>query len=195
MSVLTYKMKSIVAVCMLGSCLMFGPHAQAHEDHEHHEETVTEQPAAAPRFAVSSPSFDIVGELQPVESAKLARELRLFVDRSDDNSPVRDAQLTLELDGVSLPAHLNAEGVYSLMLPGGLAEHVALKVQIVQGEKTETVTTELELDEPAHEADTNKRRGPPTNVLWGGAITLALFFWGAWSAWREHKSRQSGGRS
>lgn len=186
MSVPTHEIRSKIAAYALGLGLLFGLNAYAHEEHE---AAVTEEQTAAPRFAVSSATFGIVGRLQPAQAAQQTQELRLYVDRNDDNRPVRDAQLTLELDGLSLPAHLNETGAYSLMLPGGLGGHVAIKLQVKQGEVTETAIAELELDEHAHGASATKRRGPPTKVLLAGAATLMLFFWGVWSAWREHRQQ------
>ena len=130
--------------------------------------------SAQPRFTAVSETFELVGVL----NGKL---LTLYLDRADDNSPVKDAKLELELAGVKLDVKPHGEGEYEATLAQELKPGVtALAATVVAGQETDLLAGELVIREGAH-ADASARNLPWKKYgTWvvAGLLTLALLVGG-----------------
>ncbi|PTU72724.1 hypothetical protein [Pseudomonas mangrovi] len=152
-------------------------HAHDHnDDHDHdHAPSPTAAPAvegALPRFAIQAHGLELVGVLD-------GDELTLYLDDWHDNSPVTDAQLTLQLDGVAVEVEQSAPGTFDAHLPA-LPEQGAIAVQarVVRGASVERLQGELTPAHAEHDHDDAPSAGRPL-LLWllGGLAALALLFW------------------
>lgn len=137
-------MKSILfTMALLGALL--AP-AQADDGHGHdHDAPAAAAGPALPRFAAVSETFELVGVVS-------GKQLALYLDRFDDNSPVSDAKLELEVGGKKVPVSRHAPGEYEATLaeelkPGVTPVTVALDVK---GE-TDLLAGEIDIHEDEHE--------------------------------------------
>jgi len=124
--------------------------------------------SAQPRFTAASETFELVG----VVNGKL---LTLYLDRADDNSPVKDAKLEIELAGVKLDIKPRGEGEFETTLVHALKPGVtAVAATVVAGQETDLLAGELDIREGAH-ADTSARNPPwKKSGIWAVAGLLAL---------------------
>ena len=97
---------------MLAAALASAPLA-AHEGHEHAE------PAPMPVMAPTGPRLTLATECFELVGALHGAELVLWLDRSADTTPVRDARLEIELQGAVRPARPEGE-VYRVTLEAPL---------------------------------------------------------------------------
>ncbi|MDP3138387.1 MAG: hypothetical protein Q8N17_18885, partial [Burkholderiaceae bacterium] len=121
---------------------------------------------ALPRFSAVSEAFELVGVVN-------GKQLALYLDRFEDNSPVPDAKFELEVGGKKVPVSVHAPGEYEATLaeelkPGVTPVTVTLEVK---GE-TDILAGEIDIHEDEHEeaASTNWKR----YAVWGGGALLAL---------------------
>jgi hypothetical protein len=103
------QMKPILCTLALLVSLV-GP-AWAADEHGHdHDAPAAASGPALPRFAAVSEEFELVGVVN-------GKQLTLYLDRFEDNSPVPDAKLELEVGGKRLPVSVHAPGEYEATLP------------------------------------------------------------------------------
>jgi hypothetical protein len=122
----------LLTAATLGAPVVAPIVALAAPGHNHGDTSTPAVAAGAlPRFSVSSETFELVGVLQN-------RHLTLYLDRAADNSPVKDAQLQLELGGIKVEVKPHGEGEFQ----GTLGQ--ALKPGFVP--VTATVSTGVESD-------------------------------------------------
>ena len=81
----------------------------AGEGHSHGDEQPNASSPGLPRFAATSDLFELVGVVN-------GTQLTLYLDRSDDNSPVKGAKLELELGGAKIDAKPSADGEFEATL-------------------------------------------------------------------------------
>ena len=81
----------------------------AGEGHDHGEAPPAGAGSGQLRFAAVSETFELVGVLN-------GKRLTLYLDRADDNSPVKDAKLELELGSVKLDVKPRGEGEFEATL-------------------------------------------------------------------------------
>lgn len=164
------------------AALFFASVAWAGPGHDHsHDDAPAAIGEALPRFAAVSETFELVGVLD-------GKHLVLYLDRYDDGSPVKDAVLELELDGVKLPVRVRGEGEFEAELaripaPG----MVAVAATILAGEETDLLAGEFAL---ADAAETSDVQGMSKSLLWGGLAIVGLLALGAGIRWA---SRRTGG--
>lgn len=139
--------------------------AAADDGHNHDAPTTAAGPAL-PRFAAVSEAFEVVGVVN-------GKQLALYLDRFEDNSPVPDAKLELEVDGKKVPVSMHAPGEYEATLleqlkPGVTPVTVTLEV----GGETDLLAGEIDVHEDEHVevADGGWMR----YAAWGAAALLAL---------------------
>lgn len=145
-------------------------------DHDHdHAPAPSAAPAvegALPRFAIQAHGLELVGVLD-------GDELTLYLDDWHDNSPVTDAELTLQLDGVAVEVEQSAPGTFDAHLTA-LPEQGAIAVQamVVRGDSVERLKGDLTLAHAEHDHDDAPSAGRHL-LLWllGGLAALALLFW------------------
>jgi len=155
-------------------------HDQDGESHAHdHDDGHATAPSAAPavegalpRFAIQAHGLELVGVLD-------GDDLTLYLDDWHDNSPVTDAELTLQLDGVAVEVEQSAAGTFDAHLPA-LPKQGAIAVQarVVRGDSVERLKGELTLAHAEHDHDDAPSAGRHL-LLWllGGLAALALLFW------------------
>ena len=124
--------------------------------------------SAQPQFTAVSETFELVGVL----NGKL---LTLYLDRADDNSPVKDAKIEIELAGVKLDVKARGEGEFETTLAQQLKPGVtAVAATVIVGQETDLLAGELDIREGAH-ADASARNLPWKNYgIWAVAGLLAL---------------------
>ena len=83
--------------------------AFAGEGHEHGDAPAAPTGPALPRFAAVSETFELVGVLD-------GRQITLYLDRTEDNSPVHEARIELEIGGAKHTAEAHGEAVYEVLL-------------------------------------------------------------------------------
>lgn len=140
----------------------------AGDGHDHGDAPAPTAGPALPRFTAVSELFELVGVVDDTR-------LTLYLDRYEDNSPVKDARLELELDGKAIAVETHAEGEFEAVL-----EH-ALEPGVVS--VTATVTAGQDVDLLAGELDVHENTAAGAQPLeqdwtalagWRGAGVLAL---------------------
>ena len=142
--------------------------------HDHGAAPSAAAGSGQPRFTAISETFELVGVL----SGKL---LTLYLDRADDNSPVKDAKLELELGGVKLDVKPRGEGEFEATLAQELKPGMtAVTVTVVAGQETDLLAGELDLREGAQTVVSVGSRPWKKYATWliAGLLTLALLAWG-----------------
>jgi hypothetical protein len=144
----------------------------AHDDHG--DEQAAPAPAGTlPRFAAVSPAFELVGIVD-------GRQLTLYLDRFDDNSPVENAKIELALGSQTVAVEHHAGGEYEATLAQPLPSgELAVKASVTTGATTEQLAGELDLHEPAPAPAAQDAHRPRPLVGWVlAAAVAALAAWG-----------------
>ncbi len=150
-------------------------------------------PAAAggsglPRFSAVSETFELVGVLN-------GKQLSLYLDRAADNSPVKDAQLELELGGVKVAVKPHGEGEFEATLAQELKPGVTtVAATVIAGQETDLLAGELDIRAAAH-ADASISSRPWNKYgTWAvaGLFSLAGLAWGL-RRLRAHRINRVGG--
>jgi hypothetical protein len=136
----------LAALCLAAlACTM--PTAAA-DDHGHdHDAPAARSGPALPRFSAVSDAFELVGVLS-------GRQLTVYLDRFEDNAPVKDAKLDLEIGGTKLVLAQRAEGEYEGTLAQALKPGViAVTASLTAGGESDILAGELDLhEEPVAQA-------------------------------------------
>ena len=139
------------------------PLAWAGDGHYHGEAPASSAGPAAPRFAATSETFELVGVVN-------GKQLTLYLDRYADGSQVKDAKLELELGGVKVPVEPHAEGEFEATLAQELKPGVvSVAATVIAGEETDLLAGELDMHEAVHAETTAHTHGWKEYALWGGA--------------------------
>lgn len=88
----------------------FAPVAVAHEGHNHGAPAQQQVQDLAPRAAMANELFNLLAVLD-------GSNLNLYLDRLADNSPVADAQIDVEGEGLQLSAKMQSTGIYLVQSP------------------------------------------------------------------------------
>jgi hypothetical protein len=140
----------------------------AGDGHDHGEAASPLSGSARPRFAATSENFELVGVLD-------GTHITLYLDRTDDNSPVKDAQLELELGGNKLMVEPHGEGEYEATLAAPVPPGTfAVSAAVVAGQEADLLAGELDLHGDAPPAD--RIQGTPWARYggWSMAVMAAL---------------------
>ena len=120
--------------------------ALAAQAHEGHDDAPAVQTSAAPRFAIASEQFELVGVID-------GRRLSLFLDHAGDNSPVHDAQLELDLGGQNLAVTVVGEGLYAAELPQPLPDgETPVTATVMAGTDSDLLAGDIDWHAPASSA-------------------------------------------
>ena len=158
--------------------------ALAGDGHDHGEAPAAPSGPAMPRFAATSDLFELVGVLD-------GQKLALYLDHAGDNSPVKEAQLELDIAGTRVPVTRVAEGEFQAALAAPLAEGVSpVTVTVVAGAETDLLAGEIDVHAAAHaHAEPAGRR----NALVAGAVGAVLLALGTvWGLRRSRATRVGG---
>ena len=144
------------------------PLASAGDGHDHGEAPASSAGPAAPRFAATSETFELVGVVN-------GKQLTLYLDRYADGSPVKGAKLELELGGVKIPVEAHAEGEFEATLAQELKPGVVSVVAtVIAGEETDLLAGELDMHKDGHVETTAHTHGWKEYALWGSAASVGL---------------------
>jgi len=145
------------------------PLAWAGDGHDHGEAPASSAGPAAPRFAATSETFELVGIVN-------GKQLTLYLDRYADGSPVKNAQLELELGGVKVPVEPHADGEFEATLVQELKPGVvSVAATVIAGEETDLLAGELDMHEEAHAEEAPHTHGWKEYALWAAIAGGALF--------------------
>ncbi len=176
-----------LAALALAAGLLLTPGARAGEGHDHGEAAPTAAGPALPRFTATSETFELVGVLN-------GKQLTLYLDRFADNSPVKGAQLELEIGGTKIKTELHADGEFEATLAEVPKEGVLpVTATVIAGAETDLLAGELDIhDEHADEAPS--RVGWQRIGLWlaAGLVSLGLLAWGIRRATTQRPLRMGG---
>jgi hypothetical protein len=176
-----------LAALFVAAFLVAAP-AWAGEGHDHGDAAPAAVGQALPRFTAVSESFELVGVL----SGKL---ITLYLDRFADNSPVRDAQIELEIGGVKFKAEKQGEDEYEVVLPEAPKEGVLpITATVTAGNEADLLAGELDIHEPAHADEAAHTHSWTEYAGWtaAGIAALALLAWGGRRAINARSVRAGG---
>jgi hypothetical protein len=154
---------STLGLALVLGLLPLAVHADA--GHDHGEAPAAAAGPAMPRFAATSDLFELVGVLD-------GQKLSLYLDHAGDNSPVKEAQLELDMAGTPVPVTRVAEGEFQAALAAPLAEGVSpVTATVVAGSDTDLLAGEIDVHAATHaHAEPAGRR----NALVAGAVAVVL---------------------
>ena len=152
--------------------------AWAGPGHDHGDAASATVGQALPRFSAVSETFELVGVLS-------GKQITLYLDRFADNSPVRGAQIELEIGGAKFKARASegpqGEDEYEVLLPEAPKPGVLPVIAtITAGNETDLLAGELDIHEAAHNEEAVATRSWTKYAGWvaGGVAVLALLLWG-----------------
>jgi hypothetical protein len=148
--------------------------AWAGPGHDHGDAAPATVGQALPRFSAVSETFELVGVLS-------GKQITLYLDRFVDNSPVRGAQIELEIGGTKLKAVKQGDDAYEVVLaeapqPGVLP----ITATVTAGNEADLLAGELDIHEEAYAAEAAHTHSWTEYAGWAvaGIAALALLGWG-----------------
>ena len=148
--------------------------AWAGPGHDHGDAAPAAVGQALPRFSAMSETFELVGVLN-------GKQITLYLDRVADNSPVRGAQIELEIGGAKFKAEKQGEDEYEVVLPTEPKPGVLpVAATVIAGKETDLLAGELDIHEEAHTEEAVASHAWTKYAGWGagGVAVLALLLWG-----------------
>lgn len=157
--------------------------ALADAGHDHGEAPAAAAGPAAPRFAATSDLFELVGVLD-------GQKLALYLDHAGDNSPVKEAQLELDIAGTRVPVARVADGEFQAALAAPLAEGVSpVTATVVAGSDSDLLAGEIDVHAAAHaHAEPAGRR---TTVVAGAVVAVLLALAAVWGLRRRSRAART----
>lgn len=141
--------------------------AIAGEGHDHDAPAPTSGATVLPRFEAHSDRFEMVGVVN-------GQTLTVYLDRFENNQPVTDARIQLQVGEQKLPLAAQ-DGTYTATLPQPLAPGlIPITAELQQGNDTDLLAGELDLhgDEQAAVATRNWRRWALPAAVGAGVIAV-----------------------
>lgn len=160
---------------ILVAAFLAAPPARAAGDHDHGDAAPSAVGEALPRFTAESETFELVGVLS-------GKQITLYLDRYADNSPVRDAQIEIEIGGATFKAEAHGDGEYEIALPEAPKPGVLpITATVTAGNEADLLAGELDIHEEAHADEAEHTRSWKEVALWAaaGLAALALLGWAA----------------
>lgn len=156
--------------------------ALADDGHNHGEAPAAAAGPASPRFAATTDLFELVGVLD-------GQKLALYLDNAGDNSPVKDAQLELEVNGTLVPVTRVADGEFQAVLAAPLAEGVSpVTATVVAGNESDLLAGEIDVHAAEH-AHTETESGSRAQWIGGAVAAVLLALVVAWGLRRGRTAR------
>lgn len=140
-------MTTLLYPIALAALLLAAPPARAGEGHDHGPATSAATGPALPRFALTSPTFELVGTLN-------GHDLTLYLDQAATNEPVTQARIELNLAGAKHVAQPH-DGTFEVELAAEpQADVLPITATVTVDGRTDVLTGELDLHadapEPTH---------------------------------------------
>lgn len=148
--------------------------AWAGPGHDHGDAAPAAVGQALPRFSAVSETFELVGVLS-------GKQITLYLDRFADNSPVRGAQIELEIGGAKFKAEKHGDDEYEVVLPEApKAGVLPVTATVTAGNEADLLAGELDLHEAAHTEEAAHAHSWTEYAGWAaaGIAALALLGWG-----------------
>jgi hypothetical protein len=170
---LAMKLTHTLAAMLVATVLVAAP-AWAGDGHDHGDAVPAAVGETLPRFTAVSETFELIGVLS-------GKQITLYLDRFADNSPVRDAQLELEIGGAKFKATKRGDDEYEVVLAEApKAGVLPVTATVIAGDEADLLAGELDIHEETH-ADEVAHTHSWTEVAgWvaAGIAALALLAWG-----------------
>lgn len=179
---------SKLPAALLAAAVLFASPVRAGEGHDHGDAAPAAAGQALPRFSAVSETFELVGVLS-------GKQITLYLDRFGDNSPVRGAQIELEIGGAKFKAEKQGEDEYEVVLPDAPKPGVLpVSATVIAGKETDLLAGELDIHEEAHSDEAVAASGWTKYAGWaaGGVAVLALLLLGG-RRWVGARSVRAGG--
>lgn len=167
------KLPHSLAALLVAALLIATP-AQASEGHDHGDAAPAAVGEALPRFTAESEVFELVGVLS-------GKQITLYLDRFADNSPVRDAQIELEIGGAKFKAEKHGDDEYEVVLPEAPKPGVLqVTVTVTARNDADLLVGELDIHEAAHIEEAAHTHSWTEYAGWAaaGVALLSLLAWG-----------------
>jgi hypothetical protein len=167
------KLPHSLAALLVAAILVAAP-AWAGDGHDHGEAAPAAVGDALPRFTAESETFELVGVLS-------GKQIKLYLDRFADNSPVRDAQIELEIGGAKFKAEKQGVDEYEVVLPEAPKPGVLpVTATVTVGNEADLLAGELDIHEAAHAEEAAHTHSWAEYGGWAaaGVALLALLGWG-----------------
>jgi len=118
--------------------------ALAHEGHD--DDVPATTGTALPRFTAASDLFELVGVVN-------GTHITLYLDRAEDNTPVSDATLELDIGSARVPVQEVAAGEFEATLSATLPEGRATVTVLVETQSdSDLLAAELDIHAPHEES-------------------------------------------
>lgn len=142
--------------------------ASAADEHGHdHGAPAATTTAALPRFVAASEMFELVGVVD-------RKQLTVYLDRFEDNAPVKDASIDLEIGGAKVPLKQVSDGEYTASLAQEPKPGVAaVTATVVAGKDTDILAADLVLPEHSH-ADAHTTAGWRRYAGWAAVAAILV---------------------
>ena len=161
------RLTFFIAALLTAASLGLSPAARAGDGHDHGDAAPVASGPALPRFTAVSETFELVGVVS-------GKQVTLYLDRAADNSPVKDAQLELEIGGAKLKAEKH-EDVYEVTLPAEPKPGVlAITATVAAGKDVDLLAGELDIHEEAHADEAAHVHGWREYAGWAAGAIAAL---------------------
>jgi hypothetical protein len=175
-------MTSKTLLAWLALAMLMSLPARADDGHNHDAAPAAPTGPALPRFAATSELFELVGVVN-------GKQLTLYLDRFDDNAPVKGAKVELDLGRakVSLKEHEPGEfeGTLASQVKPGVT---AVTATVVAGNDTDILAGELDVHEEEH-AEAADSHGWREYASWsiGAVVAFGVLAWALrrWSIARQ----------
>lgn len=173
---------------LLVAALLVAPPSLAGEGHDHGDAAPATVGKALPRFTAESDVFELVGVLD-------GKRIALYLDRFADNSPVRNAQIELEIGGTTFKADRHGDDEYEVVLPEApKAGVLPITAMVTAGNQADLLAGELDIHDDVH--NEGAAPAPPWTRYAGwtaaGLVALALLAWGIRRASGSRSARVGG---
>lgn len=110
----------------------------AHDGEEH-------EPASKPADVRISPRFEVISEQVEMVGVLADKNLVIYLDRADDNSPVEDAKIEIDGNGIKGVVTAFGDGIYQLSVKSIPPGKYPLTITLEAGEVSDLLSAELEV--------------------------------------------------
>lgn len=164
----------ILPAALCAAAILVASPAWAGPGHDHGDAAPAAVGQALPRFSAVSETFELVGVLS-------GKQITLYLDRFADNSPVRGAQIELEIGGAKFKAEKLGDDEYEVVLPEAPKVGVLpVTATVTAGNEADLLAGELDIHEEVHADETAHTHSWTEYAGWvaAGIAALGLLVWG-----------------
>lgn len=159
---------------LFAAALLVASPAWSGPGHDHGDAAPAAVGQALPRFSAVSETFELVGVLS-------GKQIALYLDRFADNSPVRGAQIELEIGAAKFKAAKLGDDAYEVVLPEAPQPGVLpVTATVTAGNEADLLAGELDIHEEAHADEAAHTHSWTEYAGWAvaGMAALGLLGWG-----------------